>query len=122
MKNRRPLVTGLAALALAVAGCAKKPDPSLSREAVTAALNAEAQSLKADGEKMDPRLGVSAVWNVQSVDVQEQPGNAAQPWRGTIKFKIDSKTKEWDGSFIKHDFEKSFNYAYDAAAKRWLMR
>ncbi len=113
--------SGALAVVLAAVGCGRGKDPALAREAVLAALQQEAQSLKTDGEKLDPRLGVTATWIVKSVDVQEQ-ADKTHPWRGAVHFHIESKTKEWDGSVLPHAFDKTFNYQYDVATRRWLMR
>jgi hypothetical protein len=112
---------GALVIALAAVACGGAKDPALTREAVLSSLQQEAQSLKTDGEKLDPKLGVTATWTVKSIEVQEDP-DAARPWRGSVRFRIESKTKEWDGSVLTHEFEKTFNYQFDAAAKRWLMR
>ena len=113
----------LAALALAIALCACSGGaPSKSdREAATASLQNEAAALKRDGEKMPPSLGVKATWTVTAVDVQDQPGNAAQPFAGTIKFRINSQTRESDG-IVESNFERSFKYVYDAGIKQWMLK
>src|SRR6185295_11913848 len=95
----RRLVTTLTGAAVAAtiltAGCSKLKDPRLSRETVLPLLQKEAQSLKNDGEKMDdPKLGVKTTWNIEAVEVKEQPTNAENPWAGTIRFKIESSMKE----------------------------
>ena len=113
----------LAALALAIALCACSGGaPSKSdREAATASLQNEAAALKRDGEKMPPSLGVKATWTVTAVDVQDQLGNAAQPFAGTIKFRINSQTRESTG-VVESNFERNFKYGYDAGIKQWRLK
>ena len=110
------------AAAMLTAGCSKL-DPRLSREAVLPLLQQEAQSLKNDGEKMDdPKLGVKTIWNIEGVEVKEQPANPDNPWTGTIRFKIDSSMKEVDGTTVTSSFEKRFEYVYSGVLKRWIVQ
>jgi hypothetical protein len=108
-------------MALAFGGC-KTRLLGPSKEALQALLQQEAQSLKTDGEKINPELGVKSVWNIESVEVREQPDNADQPWVGTIKFKIESKIREVDGSEVSQQFEKRFEYVYSDTLKRWIIQ
>lgn len=122
MNGTTKLVAGsflTAALALAACGGGPKAPP---REAVLEALQKEAATMKADGEKPNPTLGVESTWVIEAVDVQEDAKNAAQPWRGVVKFKIVSKMREPDGKVIEDVLLKSFDYGYDVAAARWQMR
>jgi hypothetical protein len=121
------LVTTLTAAAVAAAvlaaGCSKSKDARLAREAVLALLQQEALSLKTDGEKMDdPKLGVKTTWNIEGVDVKEQPNNAENPWAGTIRFKIESSMKEVDGTTDSRSFEKRFEYVYSSVLMRWIVQ
>jgi|RhiMetdeSRZDD1v2_1073273.scaffolds.fasta_scaffold257995_1 hypothetical protein len=109
----------LAALVVVATACGIG-QPKLTREAITPALQQEAEKLKADGESM-PDLGVKATWNIMAVEVKEQPGNAAQPFAGTIRFKIESSTHALEGPATEA-FEKKFEYVYDAASKQWRFR
>jgi hypothetical protein len=93
-----------------------------SKEALQALLQQEAQSLKADGEKINPELGVKSVWIIQSVEVKEQPNNPDQAWVGTIKFKIESHIRDVDGSDQTQQFEKRFEYVYSDTLKRWIIQ
>jgi hypothetical protein len=113
----------LAATALAIAFCACSGGaPSKSdREAATAALQNEAAAMKRDGEKMPPSLGVQVTWTIKAVEVQDQPGNASQPFTGTIKFLINSQTRESTG-IVENNFERTFKYAYDAGIKQWMLK
>jgi hypothetical protein len=111
----------LAALAVALCACSGGAPSKSEREAATAALQNEAAALKRDGEKMNPALGVTATWTITGVDVQDQPGNAAQPFAGTIKFRINSQTRESTG-VVENNFERSFKYVYEASVKQWLLK
>jgi len=110
----------LAAVAVALCACSSAPSKS-EQEDARAALQKEAEALKRDGEKMPPSFGVTATWTIVGVDVQEQPGNAAQPLTGTIKFRINSQTRESTG-VVENNFERSFKYVYDAGIKQWLLK
>jgi hypothetical protein len=113
----------MAAFVAAVApGCSKLLDSRPKKETVLPALQQEAQSLKVDGEKVDPKLLVKTTWNILSIDVQEQSGNEDNPWTGTIRMKIDSTMKDVDGSPLNQSFEKRFDYVYSAALKRWIIQ
>ena len=107
------------ALALAVAACGGLMKPKHSRESVTPALQKEAESMKADGEKM-PDLGVKAIWHIEGVDVREQPGNEKQPFAGTVRFRIESRTQDFDGPKSR-SFPKQYNYVFNAETARWQM-
>ena len=112
----------LAALAIALfaVACSGGAPSTSERATATAALQNEAAALKRDGEKMPPGLGVKATWTVMGVDVQDQPGNAAQPFAGTIKFRINSQTRESTG-VVENNFERSFKYVYEASIKQWRL-
>jgi hypothetical protein len=119
LATRRVLVLLIASAALA---CSGKKAAGPTREAVHALLQKEAQSLKAEGERIDPDLGVKAVWTIEGVDVAPQPASETQPWKGAIRFKIESFTKEPDGSTVADRRQKSFDYLYDAPTGRWLLQ
>ena len=109
------------ALALALYSCSGGAASKSYREAATASLQNEAAALKRDGEKMPPSLGVKATWTITSVDVQDQPGNASQPFTGTIKFRINSQTQESTGP-VENNFGRSFKYVYDAGIRQWMLK
>src|SRR3970040_1494769 len=71
-----------------------------AREVVTASLQQEANTLKADGEKLDPVLRVKATWNIEGLDISERPNDPDRPWAGTIRFKIRSETQDTDGKVV----------------------
>jgi hypothetical protein len=113
MKRRVPF---LAACALAAAACGVvKPKPSA--DAVRPGLQKEAETLKADAEKM-PALGLKTTWKIVAVEVQEQAGNDDRPFRGVVRFRIETEKQEPDG-LRTQAIEKTFNYVYDATAGKW---
>jgi len=116
------LTLAVVALALLSSACLKSLDPRLRREAVLPLLQKAAESLRRDGEKVDPALGVRSTWNIEAVEVKEQPGNDTSPWAGTIRFKIESRMQEVDGSVATQSFEKRFEYVYNSTLRRWIIQ
>ncbi len=113
------------AVSLAVvvlAGCNLRGLSGPSRDEVLALLQAEADDMKKGGEKMDPKLGVKAVWNIEGIDVVEQPNDSAHPWKGTVRFKIVSTMHDADGSETNDLIRKHFSYVYDSATKKLLFQ
>ncbi len=96
------------------------PEPP-SREEVLELLQLEAESLKSEGEDIDPTLGVEITWRIEAVELREQPGDEVEPWAGTIRFEITSLTSEYDGSIDSQKFTKEFDYVFDLGTKRWIM-
>jgi hypothetical protein len=115
-------VVVLAVATLAAGGCSKAKEDRPVKEAVLPLLQREAQSLKTDGEKVDPKLGVQATWNIVSVEVKEQAPGSDSPWAGTIRFKIDSTMKEVDGTPVTQSFEKRFEYVWNSTLNRWIIQ
>jgi formylmethanofuran dehydrogenase subunit A len=111
----------LAAAVLVLSACSGGAPSKSDRDAATASLQAEAAALKRDGEKMNPALGVQATWTIKGVDVVDQPGNANQPYTGTIRFVINSQVRESTG-VVENNFERSFKYVYDAGIKQWMLK
>jgi hypothetical protein len=109
-------------LAFSGAGCGPRGPKGPTREAVTASLRAEAESLKRDGENLDPVLRVTATWNVVGLDVSERPDDTDHPWAGTIRFKIVSETKDTDGRVQKDELDKRFDYLYATSVNRWIFQ
>jgi hypothetical protein len=93
-----------------------------TREMVLPLLQQEANSLKADGEKANPGLGVKATWAIQSVQVREQTADESQPWAGTIQFNITSEMREGDGTPLVQKFDKRFEYVWSTAVNRWIIQ
>jgi hypothetical protein len=112
----------MAVAVLATGACGKAGPKAPDRDTVQALLRQEAESFKKEGERLDPNLGVSATWNIDAVVVTERPGDTARPWNGTVRFKIESRTREPDGSSTADHLEKKFDYVFDAASGRWLVR
>jgi hypothetical protein len=117
-------LTRAAALLSAVAVCAScsvfKSINRPSKETVQAALQTEAEGLKRDGEKPIPNMGVRSVWTIEGIDIQEQKDDN-RPWKGTVRYRIDSAMREPDGTISKDSIKKTFNYVYDAPLKKWLV-
>jgi hypothetical protein len=118
--NARSAALLLAAV-LAGGACSKSAGGGATREKVTPLLQQEAETMKRDGEKIDPSFGVKATWTVREVSVQEQAGNSSQPFRGTVRFVINSQTQEPTG-IVEHNFERTFKYVYDAKMGKWLFQ
>jgi predicted small lipoprotein YifL len=121
MRSSSLFGTTVLAVALTAAGCGAKGPGKPTREAVTALLQQEANTLKADGEKLDPVLGVKATWTVARLEVTERPDDADRPWAGTILFKIRSDARDTDG-VQTHEFEKRFDYLYTTTVNRWIFQ
>jgi len=115
------LALGIAVAMVGGVGCSLKPKGP-SREMVLPLLQQEANSLKADGEKANPELGVKATWAIQGVEVREQAGNEAQPWAGTIRFNITSEMRDVDGTPLVQRFDKRFEYVWSTAMNRWIIQ
>jgi len=121
MKHRALPWVAIALAGVTISACKQGPKAP-DRETVVNLLKQEAQTMKKEGERIDPTFGVAATWNIEDVLVNERPGDAAKPWNGTIRFKIESRTREPDGSTITDRFDKKFEYAFDAASGRWFVR
>ena len=115
-------VVVLAAVAFAGSCSVFKSITKPSKESVQAALQTEAEGLKRDGEKPIPGMGVKSVWTIEGIDIQEQPKEENRPWKGTVRFKIESAMREPDGTISKDSIKKTFNYVYDAPMKKWLVQ
>ena len=102
--------------------CGEKTPERPPRETVLPLLQKEAASMKADGERVNPALGVKSTWHVESVEVQEQADNKAQPWKGSIRFRIETRMSEPDGTETNDRLNKQFYYAYDLVPGQWRMQ
>ena len=111
----------LSAVALAASCSVFKSISKPSKETVQAALQTEAEGLKRDGEKPIPNMGVRSVWTIEGIDIQEQKDDN-RPWKGTVRFRIDSAMREPDGTISKDSIKKTFNYVYDVPLKKWLVQ
>jgi hypothetical protein len=122
MHTRSAVGTTVVFLALAAVGCGVGKPKGPARETVTPLLQAEADTLKRDGEKLDPVLRVKATWTIEGLDITERPGDDANPWAGTIRFKIRSETADTDGKVVTDEFEKRFDYLYSTTVNRWIFQ
>jgi hypothetical protein len=118
MRLRTLGLVGGVVLAVALTGCSRKPKGP-DRDALVTQLQQEAAALKAENENQDTSLGVRATWTIESVDVVEQPENETAPWRGTIRFRIQSETDDVDGT-VEHEFEKEFAYVFNPTIRKWV--
>ena len=116
----RALVIGITVLGFAA--CSEKPKEPPPKETVQQLLQQEAESLKSEGEAVDPSLEVRITWEIQSVEIREKTGDEARPWEGTIRFLISSEQKDYDGKMDTQTFEKEFDYDWDSRLERWLMK
>ena len=122
--HRRAAAVFVLAAALALGGACSRSGGAKgpTKEQVTAALQAEAATFKRDGEKLDPNLGVKATWTLDALEVKEQPGNTAQPWVGSVRFKINSQSQEPTGGVTESNFVRSYDYVYNATLGKWLLK
>jgi len=109
-------------LVVVTVGCGIGKPKGPTREAVTAALQQEANTLKADGEKLDPVLRVKAIWTVEGLDITERANDDDRPWKGRIRFKIRSETKDTDGKVVVDEFKRQFDYVYTTTLNRWIFQ
>jgi hypothetical protein len=105
---------------LVLGGCGLGGSSAPSREEMVALLQGEANEMKKGGEQMDPKLRVKVVWNIDGIDVVEQPNDPAHPWQGTVRFRIISTMHDADGSETNDLIRKNFTYVYDTATKKLL--
>jgi hypothetical protein len=69
-----------------------------------------------------PSLGVESTWTVEGIDLKEQPKNESNPWLGTIRFKIVTRTKDFDGSVTTDESRKQFEYLWSTALEKWVFQ
>ena len=112
----------LAAALVGVAACKPKAPDIPGREVVTPFLQQEADTLKRDGEKLDPILRVKAIWTIEGIDVTERPNDADRPWAGTIRFRIQSVMRDEQGVLTTDEFERRFDYVYTTSIQRWIFQ
>jgi hypothetical protein len=123
MRDLKRAAVVLVTVAVAVSCSIFKSGPGKpSREAAQAALQAEAEGLKKDGEKPMAGMGVKSLWVIEGIDLVEQPKDENRPWRGTVRYRIESAMREPDGTISKDSIKKTFNYVYDAPLKKWLVQ
>jgi predicted small lipoprotein YifL len=112
----------LAAALAGLAACGRKAPEVPGRGQVTPLLQREADTLKRDGEKLDPVLRVKATWTIEGVDVTERPNDPDRPWAGTIRFRIRSVMRDEQGVVTTDEFERRFDYVYTASLQRWIFQ
>jgi hypothetical protein len=116
---------GIVVLAAALPGlgaCGRIGSKAPGRDVVTPLLQKEANDLKANGEKLDPVLGVKATWTIKAVEVTERPNDRDRPWAGTIRFRIRSETRDMDRGPVIDEFDKQFDYVYSTALEKWIFQ
>lgn len=112
------LVVPLLLVLFASCGVMKKSPPPQAE--VEALLKQQAEKEKREAEAdVNPKLGVQITWTIQSVEVRPQPGNEAQPYAGTIRFLVESKTPELDGVATER-FDKTYEYLWDLEKAVWI--
>ena len=89
------------------------------KETILPLLQKEADTLKAQGEKNDPALGVESTWTIEGIDLREQPKDQSNPWAGTIRFKVLNRTKDFDGSTVNDESKKQFEYVWSTTLGKW---
>ncbi len=121
-RHRTAGVVALAALFLVgLAACGRIVSRAPRREVVTPLLQKEANDLKANGEKLDPVLGVKATWTIKGIDITER-NDRDRPWAGTIRFRIRSETRDMDRGPQVDEFDKQFDYVYSMALEKWIFQ
>lgn len=112
--------TALFLAVLMVGACTLRGLSGPSRDEVMALLQAEAADMKKGGEQMDPKLRVKVTWNVDGIDLVEQPDDPKRPWKGTVRYRIISTMHDADGTETNDLIRKNFTYVYDTASKKLL--
>jgi hypothetical protein len=120
----RSQASSVLVICLAVWGfvaCSDDTKPPPPRDMVQQLLQQEAEGLKAEGEDVDPSLGMTITWEIQSVEVRELPEDEARPWEGIIRFQISSHQKDYNGKTDTETFDKEFHYVWDNNTDRWII-
>jgi hypothetical protein len=115
-------VIGVAAALACVSACKPKAPDVPGREVVTPLLQREADSLKAENEKLDPILRVKATWTIEGLDITERPNDPDRPWAGAIRFKIQSVMRDEQGVVTTDVIERRFDYVFSATLGRWIFQ
>ncbi len=122
MRSRLISATSVLALAVAALGCGARGPARPTREAVTASLQQIANTLKSDGEKLDPMLRQKATWTIEGLDVTERADDAEKPWAGAIRFKVQSETKDIGDAVVRDESQKKFDYIYSMTVNGWILQ
>jgi hypothetical protein len=121
----RDVTAGVVVLAAALVGagaCRPKAPDVPGREVVTPLLQREADSLKAENEKLDPILRVKATWTIEGIDITEKPNDPDRPWAGTIRFRIQSVMRDEQGVVTTDVIDRRFDYVFSATLGRWIFQ
>ena len=121
-RGRTAGVVILAAALTALAACGPRAPEIPGREVVTPLLRQEADTLKGDGERLDPVLLVKATWTIEGIDVTERPDDPERPWAGSIRFRIRSVMRDEQGVVTTDEFERRFDYLYTLSLQRWVFQ
>ncbi len=121
MTTRRLLSCLCGGLLLTAGACRNPIARGPSHETVVALLQQEADYLKKGGEDLPPSIGVKVTWTLEGLDVAERPGDKAFPWAGSIRFKIDSRSRDGDGNVTSDTFQKRFDYRFSSAIGKWII-
>ena len=121
-RDRTAGVVILAAALTALAACGPRAPEIPGREVVTPLLQQEADTLKGDGERLDPVLLVKATWTIEGIDVTERPDDPDRPWAGAIRFTIRSVMRDEQGVVTTDEFERRFDYLYTLSLQRWVFQ
>jgi predicted small lipoprotein YifL len=112
----------LAAALVGITACRPKGPDLPGREMVTPLLQREAETLKAENEKLDPILRVKATWEIEGIDITERPTDPARPWAGTIRFRIRSVMQDEQGVVTTDVIERRFDYVFNPTLGRWIFQ
>jgi len=121
-RERTAGIVAIAAALVGLAACGSRGPKPPARDVATSLLQSEANDLKANGEKLDPVLGVKATWTIVGIDVAERPDDRDRPWAGTIRFRIRSETRDMDRGPVVDEFDKRFDYVYSTALAKWIFQ
>lgn len=112
-------VTVLLVIAAACSPSKKAPPP---QEEVAGLLRQIAETERREAEAdVNPNLGVTVKWEVDSVEVRPQPENEAAPYAGTIRFIVESQTPELD-DVVTERFESTYEYLWDLESGAWVLQ
>jgi hypothetical protein len=121
-RNGTAGVAILAAALFGVASCRARGPDVPGREVVTPLLQREAETLKAENEKLDPILRVKATWTIEGIDITERPKDPDRPWAGTIRFRIQSVMQDEQGVVTTDVIERRFDYVFNPTLGRWIFQ
>ena len=65
---------------------------------------------------------MESTWTIEGIEVREQPRNEKAPWAGTVRFKILTRTKDFDGSTVNDESTKQFEFIWSAVLEKWIFQ